>query len=129
MNSEQLGLRLKNVRETFKLKQSDVAEKLGVGQSYITRLEKGAVRSDLLIKALVFYGQYISLDRLLNEKMSILECLQEEITLPTSELIKSRVSLIREIVNGLFEDFKKEQNEKVNEVLKRFNAKMDAVDE
>lgn len=129
MNSEQLGQRLKKIREIFRLSQNDVADKLGVSKISIVRLEKGSVRSDILIKALMFYGQYISLDRLFNEKMSILECLQEEITLPKSELVKKRVSLIRETVNELFEDFRKEQNSKMDDILRRFNARMDAVDD
>lgn len=129
MDSERLGQRLKAIREVFKLSQNDVAEKLGVNKINIVRLEKGSVRSDFLVKALVFYGQYISLDRLFNEKMSILECLQEEIASPTGELVKNRVSLVRETVNGLFEDLRKEQNKRMDDILRRFNAKMDAVDD
>lgn len=129
MNSEQMGQRLKKIREIFRLSQNDVADKLGVSKISIVRLEKGSVRSDFLIKALMFYSQYISLDRLFNEKMSIIECLQEEITLPKSELMKKRVSLIRETVNELFEDFRKEQNSKMDDILRRFNARMDAVDD
>jgi transcriptional regulator with XRE-family HTH domain len=129
MDSERLGQRLKAIREVFKLSQNDVAEKLGVNKINIVRLEKGSVRSDFLLKALGFYGQYISLDRLFNEKMSILECLQEEIASPTGELVKNRVSLVRENVNELFEDFRKEQNQKMDDILRRFNAKMDAVDD
>ncbi|MCD7941262.1 MAG: hypothetical protein LUH50_15095 [Bacteroides intestinalis] len=111
------------------MSQNDVADKLGVSKISIVRLEKGSVRSGFLIKALMFYSQYISLDRLFNEKMSIIECLQEEITLPKSELVKKRVSLIRETVNELFEDFRKEQNSKMDDILRRFNARMDAVDD
>lgn len=128
MDSEQLGLRLKTVRETFKLGQSEVAEKLGVSQSYIVRLEKGSVRSDFLIKALAFYSQYISLDRLMNEKKSILECLQEELSSPTTELVKKRMSSVREMVNEMLEEFKKRQSDQMDEVLKRFNARVDAVE-
>ena len=124
-----MGQRLKKIREIFRLSQNDVADKLGVSKISIVRLEKGSVRSDFLIKALMFYSQYISLDRLFNEKMSIIECLQEEITLPKSELMKKRVSLIRETVNELFEDFRKEQNSKMDDILRRFNARMDAVDD
>ena len=129
MDSVRLGQRLKVIREIFKLSQNNVAEKLGVNKIYIVRLEKGSVRSDFLLKALEFYGQYISLDRLFNEKMSVLECLQEEIASPTGELVKNRVSLVRETVNDLFEDFRKEQNKKMDDILRRFNAKMDAIDD
>ena len=129
MNSELMGQRLKCIREIFRLSQNDVAEKLGVSKISIARLEKGSVRSDFLIKALMFYGQYISLDRLFNEKMPILECLQEEIASPKSELMKNRVSLIRETVNVLFENFRTEQNTKMDDILRRFNAKMDAVED
>lgn len=128
MNSEQLGQRLKIVREMFGLSQLYVAEKLGVRQGYISRLESGSMSSGFLLDALEFYRQYISLDRLLNEKMSILECIQEELVSPTNELMKNRTVLVRELVNRLFETFKKEQNLQIDEIVKLFNLKMDALD-
>lgn len=129
MNSGQLGQRLKTVREMFGLSQLYVAEKLNVPQSYISRSENGNMSSGLLIKILEFYRQYISLDRLLNEKMSILECIQDELASPKSELINNRTVLVRELVNGLFEAFKKEQNAQIDEIMKLFNLKMDALDD
>ena len=128
MNSEQLGQRLKKVREIFNLSQFDVAKKIGVTQVYISRMENGSVKSDFLIRVLEFYSQYISLDRLLNENISILECIQEELASPTSDLMKNR-ALVRELVNGLFETFRKEQDAHINEIVKLFNLKMDALDE
>ena len=100
MNSEQLGQRLKKVREIFNLSQFDVAKEIGVTQVYISRMENGSVKSDFLIRVLEFYSQYISLDRLLNENISILECIQEELVSPTSDLMKNRAALVRELVNG-----------------------------
>lgn len=129
MNSEQLGQRLKKVREMFKLSQLDVAEKLGVTQGYISRLEAGSMSSGFLISALEFYKRYISLDRLLNENVSILECLQEELSSPTNELMKNRVTLVHELVDGLFDAFREEQNAKIDEIKKRIHVKMDALDE
>ena len=109
MNSEQLGQRLKKVREIFNLSQFDVAKEIGVTQVYISRMENGSVKSDFLIRVLEFYSQYISLDRLLNEK--------------------NRAALVRELVNGLFETFRKEQDAHIDEIVKLFNLKMDALDE
>lgn len=129
MNSEQLGQRLKKVREMFKLSQFDVAETLGVTQGYISRLEAGSMSSGFLISALEFYKRYISLDRLLNENVSILECLQEELSSPTNELMKNRVTLVHELVDGLFDAFREEQNAKIDEIKKRIHVKMDALDE
>lgn len=129
MNSEQLGQRLKKVREMFGLSQLDVAEKLGVTQGYISRLEAGSMSSGFLISALEFYKRYISLDRLLNENVSILECLQEELSSPTNELMKNRVTLVHELVDGLFDAFREEQNAKIDEIKKRIHVKMDALDE
>jgi len=129
MNSEQLGQRLKKVREIFNLSQFDVAKKIGVTQVYISRMENGSVKSDFLIRVLEFYSQYISLDRLLNENISILECIQEELVSPTSDLMKNRAALVRELVNGLFETFRKEQDAHIDEIVKLFNLKMDALDE
>lgn len=117
------------VREIFKLSQTEVAERLGVTQTYIFRLENGkGMNSDFLIKALEFYASYISLDRLFNEKMSILEIMQEELVSPTSELLKSRASLIRESVNELFEQYKTEQNSRLADIQNRFNVKMEALE-
>ena len=129
MNSEQLGQRLKKVREIFNLSQFDVAKEIGVTQVYISRMENGSVKSDFLIRVLEFYSQYISLDRLLNENISILECSQEELVSPTSDLMKNRAALVRELVNGLFETFRKEQDAHIDEIVKLFNLKMDALDE
>ena len=129
MNSEQLGQLLKKVREIFNLSQFDVAKEIGVTQVYISRMENGSVKSDFLIRVLEFYSQYISLDRLLNENISILECIQEELVSPTSDLMKNRAALVRELVNGLFETFRKEQDAHIDEIVKLFNLKMDALDE
>lgn len=128
MNSEQLGQRLKKVRELFGLSQHDVAKKLGVTQVYISRLEAGSISSSFLISALEFYGQYIRLDRLLNEKVSILECIQEELSSPTSELMDNRVTLVHELVDDLFDAFKEEQSAKIDEIRKRIHAKVDTLD-
>lgn len=128
MNSEQLGQRLKIVREMFGLSQRYVAEKLGVRQGYISRLESGSMSSGFLLDVLEFYRQYISLDRLLNEKMSILECIQEELVSPTNELMKNRTVLVRELVNRLFESFREAQNTQIEEIVRKFNLKMDALD-
>ena len=127
MNSKQLGQRLRIVREIFGLGQLDVAKKLGVPQSYISRLENGSMGSDLLISALEFYKQYISLDRLLNQKKPILECIQEELASPTSELVKNRIVLVHEMIDKLFDAFKDEQNARIAEIKKRIHVKMEAL--
>lgn len=129
MNTEQLGQRLKTIREIFNMGQLYIANKLGVPQSYISRLENGSMSAGLLIKALEFYSQYISLDRLLNERMSILECIQEELGSSTSELMKNRVALVRESIDELFDTFKKEQDSRLDEIVKRLHVKMDALDD
>lgn len=89
MNSEQLGKRLR----IFGMSQTEVAEQVGVTQTYIHRLEKDdRINSDFLINVLVFYNRYISLDKLFNEKMSINEAMQEELITPTEELIRNRAT-------------------------------------
>lgn len=129
MNVEQLGLRMRKIREMLNLSQLQVAEKLGVTQTYIWRLENGSAKADFLIRAMEFYNQYISLDRLMNEKMSILECIEKELASPTSELVKKRAVLVRVMMNELFETFRQEQNVHIDKLVKRFNVKMDALDD
>lgn len=128
MNSKVLGKRFKILRDMLGFTQTEVAEQLGVTQTYITRLENGnGVNSDFLIKILSFYGQYISIDRLLNENISIHEIMQEELATPTSELIKARISLMQESVNKLLESFKAEQNDAILKLQKYLNTKIDVL--
>ena len=123
MDSKTLGRRMRAVREKIGLNQKDIAEALGVGQPYITRLETGGVKTDFLLRALTFYKQYISLDRLFNEQVSILDCLAEEMKSPRKELIDKRAENIREEVNEILANLKEEQNKNIEKAIKEFNVK------
>ncbi|WP_270650677.1 helix-turn-helix domain-containing protein [Phocaeicola vulgatus] len=129
MDSKTLGRRMRAVREKIGLNQKDIAEALGVGQPYITRLETGGVKTDFLLRALTFYKQYISLDRLFNEQVSILDCLAEEMKSPRKELIDKRAENIREEVNEILAKLKEEQNKNIEKAIKEFNVKIDAIKE
>lgn len=129
MDSKTLGRRMRAVREKIGLNQKDIAEALGVGQPYITRLETGGVKTDFLLRALTFYKQYISLDRLFNEQVSILDCLAEEMKSPRKELIDKRAENIREKVNEILANLKEEQNKNIEKAIKEFNVKIDAIKE
>lgn len=129
MDSKTLGRRMRAVREKIGLNQKDIAEALGVGQPYITRLETGGVKTDFLLRALTFYKQYISLDRLFNEQVSILDCLAEEMKSPRKELIDKRAENIREEVNEILSNLKEEQNKNIEKAIKEFNVKIDAIKE
>lgn len=129
MDSKTLGRRMRAVREKIGLNQKDIAEALGVGQPYITRLETGGVKTDFLLRALTFYKQYISLDRLFNEQVSILDCLAEEMKSPRKELIDKRAENIREEVNEILANLKQEQNKNIEKAIKEFNVKIDAIKE
>ena len=129
MDSKTLGRRMRAVREKIGLNQKDIAEALGVGQPYITRLETGGVKTDFLLRALTFYKQYISLDRLFNEQVSILDCLAEEMKSPRKDLIDKRAENIREEVNEILANLKEEQNKNIEKAIKEFNVKIDAIKE
>lgn len=129
MDSKTLGRRMRAVREKIGLNQKDIAEALGVGQPYITRLETGGVKTDFLLRALTFYKQYISLDRLFNEQVSILDCLAEEMKSPRKELIDRRAESIRKSVNEILANLKEEQNKSIEKAIKEFNVKIDAIKE
>lgn len=129
MDSKTLGRRMRAVREKIGLNQKDIAEALGVGQPYITRLETGGVKTDFLLRALTFYKQYISLDRLFNEQVSILDCLAEEMKSPRKELIDKRAESIRKSVNEILANLKEEQNKSIEKAIKEFNVKIDAIKE
>jgi len=71
LSSKEIGRRLQEVRKHIGLKQSDVAEQIGVGSLTISRLERGnSVNSSTIFKLLDFYSQYVSLNALLAESLS-----------------------------------------------------------
>lgn len=128
MNSEQFGKRLKSLREILKLSQAEVGERLSVPQTYIYRLENGnKVNSDFFIKVLSFYGQYVSMDRLFNEKLSVMEICQDGLNSPTSDLLKNRAAQVQASVNELLDQCEKEVSGKLEELRKRVNARMDVL--
>ena len=68
LNPEEIGRRLQEVRKHIGLKQTDVAEQIGVGSLTISRLERGnSVNSSTIFKLLDFYSQYVSLNALFAE--------------------------------------------------------------
>ena len=65
LSPEEIGRRLQEVRKHIGLKQTDVAEQIGVGSLTISRLERGnSVNSSTIFKLLDFYSQYVSLNAL-----------------------------------------------------------------
>lgn len=68
LSPEEIGRRLQEVRKHIGLKQTDVAEQIGVGSLTISRLERGnSVNSSTIFKLLDFYSQYVSLNALFAE--------------------------------------------------------------
>ena len=68
LSPEEIGRRLQEVRKHIGLKQTDVAEQIGVGSLTISRLERGnSVNSSIIFKLLDFYSQYVSLNALFSE--------------------------------------------------------------
>lgn len=68
LSLKEIGRRLQEVRKHIGLKQSDVAEQIGVGSLTISRLERGnSVNSSTIFKLLDFYSQYVSLNALFAE--------------------------------------------------------------
>ena len=68
LSPEEIGRRLQEVRKHIGLKQTDVAEHIGVGSLTISRLERGnSVNSSTIFKLLDFYSQYVSLNALFAE--------------------------------------------------------------
>lgn len=129
MDYRLLGKRLKAVREIYGFGQAELAERLGVTQTYITRLENGkGSTGDFLVNVLSFYSQYISLDRLFDENFSIVEAIQEELTSATGEVVRQRASIARQSINDLFERCKVEVNDTLEKIQRQFNAKMDALE-
>jgi len=68
LSPKEIGRRLQEVRKHIGLKQTDVAEQIGVGSLTISRLERGnSVNSSTIFKLLDFYSQYVSLNALFAE--------------------------------------------------------------
>lgn len=76
----EFGRRIKEVRTYMKLTQKDVAEKLGITQITVSRMEQGKdVSGRKLMQFLDFYSHYISIDNLFGEKFDLIE--EENISL------------------------------------------------
>lgn len=76
----EFGRRIKEVRTYMKLTQKDVAEKLGITQITVSRMEQGRdVSGRKLMQFLDFYSLYISIDNLFGEKFDLIE--EENISL------------------------------------------------
>lgn len=65
---KRLGEKLKEIRRILGLTQTELAEKVGINQVSITRLESGGnVGVSILLDVLTFYSQYVSIDVLFDE--------------------------------------------------------------
>ena len=124
-----LGKRLKAVRELYRMSQKEVAEQLGVTQTYITRLENGkGCNGEFLTAVLSLYGKYISLDRLFDERQTIMQAMQQELSEPSSELVRKRAYQLKESINGMFEKYREETVASITEMQNRFTARMELLE-
>ena len=70
LSPQEIGSRLKLVRQGLQLKQQEVAELIGTSQLKISKIEQGAtVTTPIFLKLLAFYSQSVSLDILFSEKI------------------------------------------------------------
>ena len=121
-----LAKRMRAVREIHRLSQTEVASQLGVTQTYITRLENGkGINADLMAKALSYYGQLISLDKLFDESISIGEAIQSELTTPSNDVVGRRTALLKDSVDRMFEKQKEQLASAMDEMKRQFDAKME----
>lgn len=128
MDYEKLGKRLREVREVFKMSQAEVATQLGVTQTYITRLENGkGTNGDFLVRVLDFYSQFISLDRLFNDNLPILEAVQEELKSPSDEILRRRNQQMQESINRMMNAQRETLLASMDDMQKQFNARMDII--
>lgn len=69
----EFGRRIKEVRNYMRLTQKEVAEKVGLQQMSVSRMEQGKELSGKkLMKFLDFYSQYISIDCLFADKFDLI---------------------------------------------------------
>ena len=72
LSPQEIGSRLKLVRQGLQLKQQEVAELIGTSQLKISKIEQGAtVTTPIFLKLLAFYSQSVSLDRFCNLSESL----------------------------------------------------------
>lgn len=70
LTPQEIGSRLKLVRQGLQLKQQEVAELIGTSQLKISKIEQGAtVTTPIFLRLLAFYSQSVSLDILFSEKI------------------------------------------------------------
>lgn len=67
---KEFGERMCEIRKLLQMSQKEVAEQIGEKVMSITRIEHGiAVRSAVLLRYILFYAQYVSIDVMLDTRI------------------------------------------------------------
>ena len=79
LNLQQIGHRLKQIREHINLSQVQLAEILGCRQNAISNIEQGkGASTTLLINLLNFYSDYVYIDCVFSEKFILISAKGED---------------------------------------------------
>lgn len=118
MNLEQLGEKLKYIRSVLGLTQESLAEKIGVRQVNIARLENGGSTSaSTLMAVLTYLSQHVSIDVLFDEKAWKLASMDRELLIKKTHInsiVEAKLTLMKSALLKKMEENKKmaEENDK-----------------
>ena len=74
ITNKELGERLKQFRNKLGLRQGDVADKLGVNQNMISRIEKGIGGTiETLLSLINYYSQFFVVDHIFSNNFTVIE--------------------------------------------------------
>lgn len=120
MNLAQLGEKLKYIRSVMGLTQDNLAEKIGVKQVNIARLENGGSTSaSTLMAVLTYYSQYVSIDVLFDEKAWQIACMDRELLMKKvhiNSIVEAKLTLMKDALLKQVEQNRREAEDN-NKIL------------
>lgn len=97
-----LGQRLKAIRKDLGLSQVAVANSLGVAQSMVSKVERGApVLSPVIIGYLLFYADRVNINYLLDDHFDILEKDQlYDVSFSLNSIARAKIETLQQNINN-----------------------------
>lgn len=115
---ENIGERLKNVRQYLIMTQQQVSQSAGIPVITISKIEHNKiVNSDSFIKILQFYSNYISVDFLLAKDFKIASADQFAKSFSINTIVKAKLELLQQQIVKQFENTRNDFVQKVSATI------------
>ena len=115
---ENIGERLKNVRQYLIMTQQQVAQSTGVPVITISKIEHNKiVNSDSFIKVLQYYSNYISMDFLLAKDFKIADADRYTKSFSLNTIVRAKLELLQQQLSKQLENTRNDLIQKVTATI------------